>query len=185
MVLTLEGKVTEKAAETRRYARLSQLRPKHLTVFAATFEEKDETRAFPYAVAGGKLLAEASAVYLHAEVPASSYPKAGEKALASCVIKPEAAIRVVDPDTTVLRFRYRSNFPTFTIRLGKYSAVYTSRLKANQWGDGEITLAAFEFEGTQIVPGDEAAEIQFQGVVDGKKAGILDLDGVQFLRRSR
>lgn len=185
MVLTLEGKVTEKAADSRKYARLSQLRPKHLTVFAATFEEKDETRAFPYTVPGGKLVAEASAVHLHAEVPPGSYGKAGEKAVASCLIKPDAPIQVVDPDTTVLRFRYRSNFPTFTIRLGKYSAVYTSRLKANQWGDGEITLAAFEFEGTQIVPGDEAAEIQFQGVVDGKKPGILDLDGVQFLRRSR
>jgi putative zinc finger protein len=183
LLIAGDGKVAEKAADAKKYARLAQLRPKDLTVFAATFEEKDEIRPFPYTVPTGKLVQESFGTYLHADVPTSFYPKAGEKVFASGGVKAERPI--VSASNMVFRFRYRTNLPTFTVRLGNYSAVYTSRLKAGQWGDGEIALEAFESEGVTLLPKVELTDILFQAPVDGKKVGTLDVDGLQFLRLAR
>ena len=118
-------------------------------------------------------------------MPATASPKPGEKVIASSSVKPERPIEV--SSTMVLRFRYRTNVQTFVIRLGKYSAVYTSHVREREWGGGEISLDAFMFEGTPPQRGEQINDIQFQAVVEGKsgKSSILDVDGIQFLRRSR
>jgi hypothetical protein len=182
VMVSPDGRVSEKTADPKKYARLGELRPSFFTVFSATFE-KDEVRAFPYTVPAGKLVTEATRTYLHAEVPASAYPKSGEKVVASCSVRPERPI--LASDRIVLSFWYRSNVPTFTLRLGKYTAVYTSRLKPGEWGEGRIQVSAFDFEGTAPNSGDELPDVQFQVVVDGKKVAVLDVDGVQFLRRAK
>jgi hypothetical protein len=177
-----DGRITEKTADAKKYARLGELRPSFFTVFSATFE-KDEVRAFPYTVTAGRLVTEGSRTYLHAEVPSGAYPKSGEKLIASCSVKPERP--VVASDRIVLGFWYRSTVPTFTIKLGKYQTVYTSRLKAGEWGEGRIQVSAFDFEGTAPNSGDDLTDVQFQAAVDGRKVAILDVDGVQFLRRAK
>ncbi len=182
VVVAPDGKLSEKAADPKKYARLGELRPALYTIFSATFE-KDEVRAFPYTVPGGKLVTASGRTFLHADVPTSSYPKSGEKVVASCTVKPERPI--LASDRIVLSFWYRTNLPTFTVKLGKYSAVYTSRLKPDEWGEGRIQMAAFEFEGTPPTSGEELTDIQFQAAVDGKKFAVLDVDGVQFLRRAK
>jgi hypothetical protein len=178
-----DQKAVEKPVETKKFARLAELRPSFLTVFSATFEEKDDARPFLYSVPTGRLVNDGTRVYLHAETLSSVSPRPGEKVLASGSVKPDRPI--LASDRLVLSFWYRTNQPTFTIRLGKYSAVYTSRLKPMEWGEGRIQLAAFENEGVTILPTDELGDIQFQVPVDGRKVATLDVDGVQFLRRAK
>lgn len=182
MVLSGDGKPAERAAQPKKYARLAQLRPRDVTVFAATFDEsKDEPIPFPYTIAHGKLAKEG---YLRAGIPEDAYPKAGEKVVAWCSVKPERPIVA----TAVMQvvFRYRTSFPAFTLKLGKYSTVfYPARLKAGEWGEGRLSLDAFEFEGTPPDSGEALGEIQFQAVLDGKKPGFLEVDGVHFFRRAR
>ena len=129
------------------------------------------------------MLTEGARTFLHAKVPPNAYPKSGEKVVASCAVKPERPI--LASDRIVLGFWYRSNLPTFTIKLGRYSAVYTSRLKPGEWGEGRVQISAFDFEGTPPSVPEELPDIQFQAAVDGKKVAVLDVDGVYFLRRAK
>lgn len=183
LLLSADQKVAEKAAEVKKFVRLGELRPTYLTVFAATFEERDEARPFSYSVPSGRLTTEGSRSFLHADVASTVSPRPGEKVLAFCSVKPDRP--VIASDRILLSFWYRTNQPTFTVKLGKYSAVYTSRLKPMEWGEGRMQLAAFESEGVTILPTDELPDVQFQVAVDGKKVATLDVDGVQFLRRAK
>ena len=83
----------------------------------------------------------------------------------------------------VLKFRYRTTLPTFTVKLGKYAADLASR-RVGQWGDLEVPLREFTFEGTPLLPTDLVEAIRFSGSFE-KRSGQLDIDGVQFLRRVR
>jgi hypothetical protein len=188
LVATAEGKISEEAAkQTKKYAPLSQHRPKEITVFAATFKdkEKDEPLPFAYTTPTGKVVTENGFTALRVEVPLNAYPKPGEKVIASCSVRPERPIEV--SSTLVLRFRYRTNLSTFTVRLGDYTAVFTSHAKATEWGTGELPLESFSSQGVFLSRAvlAQLSEIQFQAVADGKKSSNLDLDGIQFLKRSR
>jgi len=83
-----------------------------------------------------------------------------------------------------VKFRYRTTLPSFSVKIGKYSADYTSRAKAGQWGEAEIPLRDFSFEGTPMLPSDPVENLRFTGFLE-KRSGQLDIDGVQFLRRVR
>jgi hypothetical protein len=183
IVLSRDGALfTERSGDaSRKLARLVELRPKLMTAFSANFREKEETRLFGFQVAAGRMVLEPTAAYLRAD-QGGTYPKAGEKAPISLALRPDRPVTCAAG--MVLRFRYRTTFPNFTVRLGKFSVLFTPKGKSGQWTDGEIPLSAFEFEGVPMVPSDEAADLQLSASLD-KKIGLLDLEGVQFVRRAR
>jgi hypothetical protein len=179
-VLSREGAVVEQKGETqKKLARLDELRPKVFTAFASTFDEKSEDfQPYPYAVVAGKRALGPSGFYLQADsLPAQ---KPGEKNGLASEIHLDRAFGVVSG--MLIKFRYRSNLPAFSVKIGNYSVDFASRVRAGQWGDGEIPLAAFSFEGTPMLPTDPVENVRFAGSTD-RKNGQLDIDGVQFLRR--
>jgi len=162
-------------------ARLDELRPKVFTAFATTFDEKnDELQLYPYGLVSGKRTQGPTGLYLQSESIVAQKP--GEKNILAAEVHLDRAFGVVSG--MVLRFRYRTTLPTFTVKIGKYSADYTSRIKAGLWGDAEIPLQAFSFEGTPMLPTDPVENVRFTGSLD-KRSGQLDIDGLQFLRRVR
>jgi outer membrane biosynthesis protein TonB len=178
-VLSREGAVVEQKVETqKKLARLDELRPKVFTAFASTFDEKSEDfQPYPYAVVSGKRALGPSGFYLQADFAAA--PK-GEKSVLSSEIHLDRAFGVVSG--MVIKFRYRSSLPGFSVKIGNYSVDFASRVRAGQWGDGEIPLGAFSFEGTPMLPTDPVENVRFTGSTT-QKNGQLDIDGVQFLRR--
>jgi hypothetical protein len=182
IVLSRGGQVNEEKAPTQRLlARLDEIRPKVFTAFSATFDEKnDEIQPYPYGVVTGKRVPGPSGLYLQSEsIPAQ---KPGEKNVVAAEVHLDRPFGVVSG--MVLRFRYRTTLPTFSVKIGKYSADVASRLKAGQWADAEIPLQAFSFEGTPMLPTDPVENVRFTGSLD-RRSGQLDIDGVQFLRRVR
>jgi ferric-dicitrate binding protein FerR (iron transport regulator) len=181
VVLSKEGQVVEQKGEAlKKMARFDELRPKLFMAFAATFDEKkDDPPLFPYTVTVGRLVAGPTGLYLACEGPPS--PKAGERMTIAGEVRPERAFSVASG--MVVRFRYRTTLPTFTVKLGKYSAELPNR-RAGQWADAEVPLRDFAFEGTPLLPTDPVDGIRFS-VSFEKRSGQLDIDGVQFLRRVR
>lgn len=180
---TKEGEqVVEKKVQTQRIlARLDELRPKVFTAFAATFDEKsDEFQPYPYGLVAGKRFQSPTGLFLQSEVVAAAKP--GERNALAAEVHLDRAFGVVSG--MVLKFRYRTTLPVFTVKIGKYSADVTSRVKAGQWNDAEIPLQAFSFEGTPMLPTDPVENVRFTGFLD-KRSGQLDIDGLQFLRRVR
>lgn len=183
IVLSREGQqVVEQKVETqRKLARLDELRPKVFTAFSASFDEKnDEFQPYPYAIATGKRVLGPTGLYLQSEAFPAQKP--GEKNILAAEIHLDRPFGMVSQ--MVIRFRYRTTLPNFNLKIGKYSADHTSRVKAGQWADGEIPLGAFSFEGTPMLPTDPVENVRFTGSLD-KRSGQLDIDGVQFLRRVR
>lgn len=181
VVFSREGQVVEQKGETqKKLARLDELRPKVFTAFSSTFDEKnDEFQPYPYAVVTGKRALGPQGFFLQAETFAA---KPGEKMGLASEIHLDRPFGVVSG--MVVHFKYRTNLPAFSVKIGKYSADYTSRAKAGQWAEGEIPLGAFSFEGTPMLPTDPVENVRFTGPADRKNAQ-LDVDGVQFLRRVR
>ncbi|HZE98001.1 MAG TPA: zf-HC2 domain-containing protein [Planctomycetota bacterium] len=181
LVLTHEGQVVEQKGEAqKRMARFDELRPKLFMAFAATFDEKkDDLPLFPYTVTAGRLVPGPTGLFLQCEGPPPA--KSGDRMTIAGEVRPERSFSVASG--MVLRFRYRTTLPTFTAKLGKYSAEVTSR-RAGQWTDVEVPLRDFSFEGTPLLPTDPVDGIRFTGTFD-KRVGQLDIDGVQFLRRVR
>lgn len=179
VVLTREGQIVEQLGEVKKkLARFDELRPKLFMAFAATFDErKDDPPLFPYKVVEGRLAAGPTGLYLMCEGPPS--PKPGERTTIAGELRPERSFSVASG--MVLKFRYRSTLPTFTVRLGKYAAELPNR-RAGQWADAEIPLREFTFEGTPLLPTDPVDAVRFS-VSFEKRGGQLDIDGVQFLRR--
>jgi hypothetical protein len=177
-----DGQVTEHAAPLPRFAALPAFRPRFLTTFSATFEEpKDQPTPFPYGVTAGRVLGEGGSLFLRTLVPTAD-PKSGEKLTVEASLKPAHPFDWAAG--TVLAFRYRSDYPIFTVHLGKFTAPFTSR-NLGTWNEGELDLRTFRHEGGQMVPGDDKVEhVQFTAPAD-RKGGKLDIDGVQFLRRTR
>jgi hypothetical protein len=181
LVLSREGQVVEQKVETqKKLARLDELRPKVFTAFAATFDEKkEEFQPYPYTVVSGRVASGPAGFYLQSEGPPS--PKVGEKIPVVAEVRPERSFGVISG--MVLRFRYRTTLPVFTVKIGKYSADFVSR-KAGQWADAEIPLRELSFEGTPMLPTDPVESVRFTAFFE-KRVGQLDIDGVQFLRRVR
>jgi len=179
VVFSREGTVVEQKVETqKKLASLDELRPKVFTAFSSTFDEKaEEFQPYPYAVVSGKRALGPSGFYLQADFAAA--PK-GEKNALNSEIHLDRAFGVVSG--MVIKFRYRTNLPAFSLKIGNYSADFASRVRAGQCGDGEIPLGAFSFEGTPMLPSDPVENVRFAGLTD-RKNGQLDIDGVQFLRR--
>jgi hypothetical protein len=182
VVFSREGTVVEQKVETqKKLARLDELRPKIFTAFNSTFDEKtEESQPYPYAIVTGKRQLGTAGFYLQAD--SSPALKAGDKTLLASEIHLDRGFGVATG--MALKFRYRTTLPTFSVKIGNYTADYTSRVKAGQWADGEIPLAAFSFEGTPMLPTDPVENVRFTGSTD-RKNGQLDIDGVQFLRRVR
>jgi len=180
VVFSREGTVVEQKVETqKKLARLDELRPKVFTAFNSTFDEKsDESQAYPYAVVTGKRALGPTGFFLQADSLAAGKP--GEKNALTSEIHLDRTFGVVTG--MWIKFRYRTNLPTFSVKIGNYSADFTSRVRAGQWGEGEIPLGAFFFEGTPLYPTDPVENVRFTGSTE-KKNGQLDIDGVQFLRR--
>jgi hypothetical protein len=178
-VFSREGTVVEQKVETqKKLARLDELRPKVFTAFSSTFDEKSEDfQPYPYAVVAGKRALGPAGFYLQAEVLP---PKAGEKNGLASEIHLDRAFGVATG--MVIKFRYRTNLPLISVKIGNYSVDFASRVRAGQWGDGEIPLGAFYFEGTPMLPTDPVENVRFTGLTE-RKIGQLDVDGVQFLRR--
>lgn len=181
VVLTREGQVVEHKGEAlKKIARFDELRPKLFMAFAATFDEKkDDLPLFPYTVPVGRLVPGPSGLYLQCEGPPS--PKAGDRMTIAGEVRPDRSFNVASG--MVLKFRYRTTLPTFTVKLGKYAAELTAR-RAGQWADMEVLLRDFSFEGTPLLPTDPVDAIRFS-VSFEKRSGQLDIDGVQFVRRGR
>jgi hypothetical protein len=181
VVLTREGQVVEQKGEAlKKLARLDELRPKLFMAFAATFDEKkDDPPLFPYVIAVGKLAPGPTGLYLQCEGPPS--PRAGERTTIAGEVRPERAFSVASG--MVLKFKYRTTLPTFTVKLGKYAAEVAAR-RIGQWADLEVPLREFSFEGTPLLPTDPVESVRFTGSFD-KRSGQLDIDGIQFQRRVR
>jgi hypothetical protein len=165
-------------------ARYAKLRPKTCTAFAATFEErKDAVQPFPYTVKMGKVVTTSAGAYLEAARPTSSLAAA---------LKP--ARPIIATDGMVLRFRYRTNLPAFSVKISElqpdskereYVAQVEVKGRAAAWTEAELLLAGLSDEGVPVVPTTAVQEIRFQGVPTGGKPGFLEVDSVQFLRRAR
>jgi len=179
----VEGPLTERAGDPRRFVRLTELRPRYLTAFAANFDEREASEApFAYTLLSGRRSEEGKWIYLHADGTDATKP--GEKAVFTAGIRPERPI--VHSTGMMLFFRYRTDLGPITIKLGKFTAVFTSSARAGQWGEAKIPLETFQEEGVRMVPSDEVTDVRFLGsAAYEKKGGRLDIDGVQFLRRAR
>jgi hypothetical protein len=177
IVLAADGKTTQQPGETKKKLdRLMALRPKSSTIFAASFDEKkDEVSPFPYKVLVGRVSTGPSGLFLEAV-------KAGDKLEVAAALQPDRAISVTSD--MVVRFRYRTTLPSFTVRLGQHAATFVAKTRTGQWADGEIRRDAFAFEGVTLEPSAEVAEVRFTGVVP-RNVGSLEVDAVQFLRRAR
>jgi hypothetical protein len=182
VVFSSEGTVVEQKVETqKKLARLDELRPKVFTAFNSTFDEKnDEFQPYPYAVVAGKRALGPAGFYLQADT--LSAQKAGEKNALTSEIHLDRGFGVVTG--MAIKFRYRTNLPNFSVKIGNYSVDVASRIKVGQWNDAEVPLSAFSYEGTPMLPTDPVENVRFAGSTD-KKSGQLDIDGVQFLRRVR
>lgn len=182
VVLSREGQIVEQKVETqKKLARLDELRPKIFTSFNATFDEKkDEFQPYPYSLAAGRVMNGPAGMFLQADPIAP--PRSGDKGQVASELHLDRPFGVITG--MVVRFRYRTTLPVFSVKIGKYSSDYTSRVKAGQWADAEIPLREFSFEGTPLLPTDPVEGVRFAGVVD-RRSGQLDIDGVQFLRRVR
>ncbi|HLY09073.1 MAG TPA: hypothetical protein VKW04_07225, partial [Planctomycetota bacterium] len=181
VVLTSEGQIVEQKGEAlKKLARFDELRPKLFMAFAATFDEKkDDPPLFPYSIVTGRLAPGPTGLYLACEGPPSSKP--GERMTIAGELRPDRAFSVASG--MVLRFRYRSTLPSFTVKLGKYSADLAAR-RIGQWADMDVPLRDFSFEGTPLLPTDLVDAIRFS-VSFEKRSGQLDIDGIQFQRRGR
>jgi hypothetical protein len=183
VILSREStQVDEQKGETqKRLARLDELRPKVFTAFNATFDEKrEEFQPYPYAVVAGKLSLGQGSFFLQSEaIPAVKGVEKGALAAELHLDRPFGVMSGM-----VVKFRYRTTLPAFSVKIGKYSADYTSKAKAGQWGEAEILLKEFSFEGTPMLPSDPVENVRFSGLLD-KRSSQLDIDGVQFLRRVR
>jgi hypothetical protein len=181
VVLTREGQVEEHKGETlKKLARFDELRPKLFMAFAATFDEKkDDPPLFPYSVTVGRLAPGPTGLYLQCEGPPS--PRPGERTTIAGEVRPERAFSV--SSGMVLKFRCRTTLPSFTVKLGKYSAELAAR-RVGQWADMEVPLREFSFEGTPLLPTDPVDAVRFSASFD-KRSGQLDIDGIQFQRRVR
>lgn len=181
VVLSRAGQVVEQRVETqKKLARLDELRPRVFTAFAAKFDEKkDEFLPYRYALVTGRLVTAPGGTYLQSEAqPARS----GEKASQAAELRLERPFGVVTG--MVLKFRYRSTLPGFNVKIGKYSVEFPSKIRTGQWVEAEIPLRELSFEGTPMLPTDPVESVRFTGNLD-RRAGLLDFEGVQFLRRVR
>jgi len=173
--------VEQKGDTQKKLARLDELRPKVFTAFNATFDEKrEEFQPYPYAVVAGKLSLGQGSFFLQSDTLSAAKP--GEKAAMAAELHLDRPFGCMTG--MVVKFRYRTTLPSFSVKIGKYSADYTSRAKAGQWGEAEIPEQAFSFEGGPMLPTDPVENVRFTGFLD-KRSGQLDIDGLQFLRRVR
>jgi hypothetical protein len=183
VVLAADGKVSDQPGETKKKLdRLLALRPKVSTLFAASFDEKkDEVSPFPYTVVVGRVATGPAGYFLEAINLAQ---KPTDKPEMAAALKPDRAIQVTSD--MVLAFRYRTSAPSFQVRFGAHAATVTvPRGRSGQWTEAVIRRDAFTHEGVELVPSAEVAEVRFTtGVVD-RRAGTLEVDAVQFLRRAR
>ncbi len=181
VVMAADGKATVQAGETKKKLdRLAALRPRTSTIFAASFDEKkDQVNPFPYTVLVGRVAEGGGGFFLEG---LHARPPAGGKVEVTAALRPDRPISVTSD--MVLRFRYRTTLPSFSVRLGAYSAAYVSRARPGQWAEGEIRRDAFTHEGVELVPSTEVAEVYFTGVVQ-RSIGAIEIDAVQFLRRAR
>jgi hypothetical protein len=183
VVLSREGTVTEQKADPRaRIARLVELRPKASTAFAASFDErKDEVTAYPYALLAGKLVAGPTGFHVMADrvpIPGSRT----DQATLQAAIRPSRPFPAASG--MLLRFRYRTNLSKVTLTLGRHAVEFVPKARPGQWGDAELPLGAFSFEGTPMIPSEPIEELRFSGA-GAVSTGQLDVDGVHFLRRVR
>jgi hypothetical protein len=183
VVLSREGALNEQKADVqKRLARLFELRPKVSTAFAASFDErKDEVTPYPYALLAGRLVAGTSGFYVMADrvpIPGSR----NEQAALQAAIRPARPFPAASG--MLLRFRYRTNLSKVTLAIGRYVVDFVPKARPGQWGDAELPLGAFSFEGTPLIPSDLVEELRLSGA-GAVSTGQLDVDGVQFLRRSR
>lgn len=184
VVLSREGAVAELKADVRKkLARLVELRPKQSTAFAVSFDElKDEVRPFPYNLVSGRLVAGPSGGYYLMADSVIHPARPSEKPALVASLKPDRAFPA--SSGMVLKFRCRTNLSKVTLELGKYGIDHVPKARPGQWGEVEVPLRDFMFEGTPLIPSDLIEEIRFSGA-GAARGGQLDLDGVQFLRRTR
>ncbi len=181
VVMSFDGRPVYRRGETRKKAlRFNELRPKLSTSFEASFDDEGDAGPFSYEITAGRRAREGSAGFLRAE---SAEERGGRAVLA-------AGIRTTRPITfttgLVLRFRYRTTFPTLAVRLDKFSAAFTAAGAASAgWVEGEMPVASFEQEGVPIVPLEEVSEVRFETAPGPKNNGRLDVDRIQFIRRAR
>lgn len=183
--VTSDGRSGGRGETRKKGDRFAELRPKSSTVFLATFDEKETERPFAYTVPAGRPASEGSGQYLEAALPESESTSTSspEKGTLKVAVKPEHPIGFTTG--MVLRFRYRTTAPSFVLNLGEFSHVYASKSVGGRWADAEIPLAAFEREGVMMVPVvNSVPDVRFEAPWLNKNSR-LDVDGVQFLRRTR
>lgn len=177
-----DGKVTSQAADTKKkIRRFEEIRPRSLTAFSATFDDKEGQRPFVYEVRTGLAKADAGGAWLQGADPGEYDPaRPSDKRLVRVALK--LGRPVTCASDMILRFRYRTTAPSFSVNLGRFSSVYRSRTTGGQWRDAEIPLKAFEHEGVSMVPSDEFPDVRMEAEFD-RKAGMLDVDGIYLVRR--
>jgi hypothetical protein len=93
----------------------------------------------------------------------------------------------------VLRLRYRTNLPSFTVKLlepqpgasdREYSVPVAVRGKAAAWTELELPLASLKNEGVELVSSTLIREIRLLAAESSGKSPLLEVDSVQFLRRA-
>lgn len=187
VTLSRDGKpVTTKSSDSKKkQARYAELRPKGLTVFIAAFEEtKDAPQPFAYVVPSGRLVKEGPLGFLRAQPPEglAQIGVTSEKVVLSATVQPQPSVLAATGMT--IRFRCRTNCPEVMVRLGSHAAVYAPRVTAGTWAEAELRLEDFRHEGVPLIPSDPVVQVRFEGSIE-KKAGVLEIDWVRFLRRAR
>jgi hypothetical protein len=186
VTLGRDGKPATKPSDPKKkQARYAELKPKGLTVFMAAFDEpRDEPQPFAYAVPSGRLAREGPLGFLRAQPPEgqAQIGVTSEKIVLSAVVQPQPAL--VAATGMTVRFRCRTNCTEVAVRLGPYTAIYSPRVTAGAWAEAELKLEDFRHEGVPLIPTDPVVEVRFEGSVE-KKAGVLEVDWVRFLRRAR
>jgi len=177
---------TRRTDPKERLARLARLRPKTATLFAATFEERqDAVQPWPYTIIQGRVVTDASGAWLEAALGLAAPP------VLSAGLKPERTIQAASG--MVLRFRYRTTMPSISIALrepareGRPAPEYVASLTPGargRWVEAEVPLEAFVHEGVPVVPLTPLGEVVF-GAAAERRTGTLDVDGVHFFRRYR
>lgn len=173
-----------------RLARLAKARPRTSTVFAATFDErKDVVLPFPYTVLMGRVVPSPAGAYL--EATAVTGRSGGERGPLTAALKPDRMIEATDG--MVLRFRYRTTLPSFTVKLvepqadgreREYAVAVAVRGKATAWTEAELSLGSLVNEGVPLVPSTPIREVRLVGSENAGKSPLLEVDSLHFLRRA-
>lgn len=158
---------------------LRRLRPAESTMFLADFDEDEGARkGLGYTLAAGRVKGEGTALFLHAE-PDAAASKPGRTVVSAALVPLHPFRSTTD---MMLRFRYRTSVAKIRIRLGDHSVEVPTR--PGSWRTVEVSLETFEREGVPLLPDDPVGEVRFESET-GNRAGLLDVDSVQFVRRAR